>query len=332
MSTNSPTPAIWTRWRASPAIPRYHFERLDICDGAAVARAFARHRPDAVLHLAAESHVDRSIDEARAFVDTNVLGTYHLLEAARREWSAREPDAQARFRFQHVSTDEVYGSLGASGRFTEETPYRPNSPYAASKAASDHLVRAWHRTYGLPAVVTNCSNNYGPYQFPEKLIPTLILKAVAGEALPIYGTGRNVRDWLHVSDHAEALRLVLSAGRPGETYNIGGDCERANLEIAQAVCALLDELLPESPHRPHGSLITLVEDRPGHDMRYAVDCTKLRREHGWRPRHDLTSGLRATVGWYLDNAAWCARALVGPYGGERLGLGSDHAASRVGGG
>jgi dTDP-glucose 4,6-dehydratase len=298
----------------------YRFERIDICDRPAVRELFDRWDPDGVIHLAAESHVDRSIDGPRPFVETNVGGTFSLLEAARGHWSRLPPERASRFRFVHVSTDEVYGSLGPGGLFSERSPYRPSSPYSASKAAADHLARAWHVTYGLPTVVTNCSNNYGPCQFPEKLIPTLVLKGLAGETLPIYGTGENVRDWLYVEDHAEALRLVLARGRPGETYNVGASNERTNLEIVRAVCALLDELAPDAAGRPHERLIAFVADRPGHDRRYAIDASKIRAELGWRPATDFATGLRATVAWYLANRAWVDRALAGKYGGERQGL------------
>jgi len=300
--------------------PRYRFVEADIRDAAALARVFAEARPEAVLHLAAETHVDRSIDGPRAFVETNVLGTYTLLQAALAHWQALPEPARARFRFLHVSTDEVYGSLGPEGAFSETTPYRPNSPYSASKAGSDHLVRAWHHTYGLPVLVTNCSNNYGPYQFPEKLIPVLVLKALAGEPLPIYGAGDNVRDWLYVEDHAAALQAVLERGRAGETYNIGGRSERSNIALARAVCGLLDELLPDSPHRPHADLLSFVEDRPGHDKRYAIDCGKIERELGWRPGVAFEEGLRRTVAWYLANRDWCEGARRSGYRGERLGL------------
>lgn len=308
--------------------PRYHFERVDICDAPAVQRLFAYYQPDAVMHLAAESHVDRSIDGPAQFIETNILGTYTLLEAARNYWQGLPGAAQARFRFHHISTDEVYGSLGADGYFTEETPYQPNSPYSASKAASDHLVRAWHHTYGLPAVTTNCSNNYGPYHFPEKLIPLVIIKALRGEALPIYGQGDNVRDWLYVEDHACALRLVLAQGRLGETYNIGGHNERTNLEVVKTICLHLDELVPDSRFAPHASLITFVADRPGHDKRYAIDAGKLERELGWRPAETFESGLRKTVQWYLHNRSWWERVLSGAYQGERLGLTSPASSGR----
>jgi len=301
--------------------PRHHFERVDICDAAGVARVFERHRPDAVMHLAAESHVDRSIDGPGEFIATNVVGTFTLLHAARSYWETREGGARDRFRFLHVSTDEVYGSLGSTGYFTETTPYDPRSPYSASKAASDHLARAWHHTYGLPTVVTNCSNNYGPYHFPEKLIPLVILNAGAGKPLPIYGKGDNVRDWLYVEDHARALRLVLERGTVGETYNIGGHNERTNLEVVRAICSLLDELAPGSRHAPHAGLIAFVADRPGHDRRYAIDAGKIGRELGWKPIETFESGLRKTVAWYLENDAWCRDVRSGGYRQERLGLG-----------
>lgn len=302
--------------------PRYRFEQVDICDAPAVERLFAEHKPDAVMHLAAESHVDRSIDGPAAFIRTNILGTYTLLEAARCYWSSLPPGARQAFRFHHVSTDEVYGSLGATGLFTEETPYRPNSPYSASKASADHLVRAWAHTYGLPAVITNCSNNYGPYQFPEKLIPLMILNACQGKPLPVYGRGENVRDWLYVEDHARALRTVLARGTPGEVYNIGGGSEKTNLEVVHALCALLDELLPASPHAPHRKLIRHVEDRPGHDLRYAIDAGKIRRELGFVPSETFESGLRKTVAWYLDHLPWCRRIQCRSGADVRLGLGA----------
>ena len=302
--------------------PRHHFEQVDICDAAAVARLFETYQPDAVMHLAAESHVDRSIDGPGAFIQTNVVGTFTLLHAARAHWSGLEADAKAKFRFHHVSTDEVYGSLGPTGYFTEETPYDPRSPYSASKAASDHLARAWHHTYGMPTVVTNCSNNYGPYHFPEKLVPLIILNAKAGKPLPVYGKGDNIRDWLYVEDHARALRLVLEKGKPGETYNIGGHNERTNLDVVQGICALLDEMLPESPHVPHAKLITFVADRPGHDQRYAIDAGKIERELGWTPTETFETGLRRTVAWYLANDEWCQNVQSGGYRQERLGLGT----------
>ncbi len=299
---------------------RHRHYAIDICDRAAVDAAFREVRPDAVLHLAAESHVDRSIDGAAPFIATNVGGTFTMLDAALAYWRGLDGEAKGRFRFQHISTDEVFGSLGPTGHFTEATPYQPNSPYSASKAAADHLVRAWRHTYGLPTLTTNCSNNYGPCQFPEKLIPLVIIRALRGESLPVYGKGENVRDWLHVEDHAEALTLVLQRGQPGETYNVGGDSERRNIDVVRTICHLLDELLPGSPHRPHERLIEFVVDRPGHDARYAIDASKLRRELGWRPRHDFARGLRATVRWYLDNRAWWERIMSGAYRGERLGL------------
>ncbi len=299
---------------------RHRHYKTDICDRAALDRIFREVRPDAVLHLAAESHVDRSIDGAAPFIATNVGGTYTLLEAALAYWRTLDADARGKFRFQHISTDEVYGSLGPTGRFTETTPYAPNSPYSASKAASDHLVRAWHHTYGLPTLATNCSNNYGPYHFPEKLIPLVIIRALGGQRLPVYGKGENVRDWLHVEDHAEALTLVLQKGRPGETYNVGGDSERRNIDVVRAICALLDEMLPNSANRPHDRLIEFVTDRPGHDARYAIDASKIGNELGWRPRHAFDEGLRATVRWFLDNRGWWERVMSGAYRGERLGL------------
>jgi dTDP-glucose 4,6-dehydratase len=302
---------------------RYVFERVDIRDAAELARVFAQHRPRAVMHLAAESHVDRSIDGPAEFIQTNIVGTYTLLEAARAYLETLDEAGRDAFRFHHVSTDEVYGTLGAEGLFTEETAYQPNSPYSASKASSDHLVRAWAETYGLPVLVTNCSNNYGPCQFPEKLIPVLILKALEGEKLPIYGKGENVRDWLYVEDHAAALRLVLDKGRVGETYNIGGSAERRNIDVARAVCTILDELLPDSPHRPHEDLITFVADRPGHDLRYAIDSSKIEGELGWAPRESFESGLKRTVAWYLENRDWWQRILSGAYRVERLGLGRE---------
>ena len=299
---------------------RYAFEQVDIRDRRALDRVFREHRPAAVMHLAAESHVDRSIEGPAEFIDTNIVGTSTLLEAARAWWGGLEGEARTGFRFHHVSTDEVYGSLGATGLFTEETPYRPNSPYAASKAASDHLVRAWHHTYGLPVVTSNCSNNYGPCQFPEKLIPHMILNALDGKPLPIYGDGSNVRDWLYVDDHVRALVRILEQGRPGETYNVGGHNECTNMEVVTTLCELLDELLPESPHSPHKSLITFVKDRPGHDRRYAIDAAKIERELGWIPEETFESGLRKTVQWYLENPEWWRRVLDGSYRLERLGL------------
>jgi len=291
--------------------PRYRFERVDICDAAEVERVFRQHQPDAVMHLAAESHVDRSISGPAAFIQTNIVGTYTLLEGARAYWNGLDAAKKAAFRFHHISTDEVYGSLGDTGFFTEETGYRPNSPYSASKAASDHLVRSWHHTYGLPVVTTNCSNNYGPYHFPEKLIPLMILNAVNGKPLPIYGKGDNIRDWLYVDDHARALRLVLEKGRLGETYNIGGWNEKTNLEVVQAICAILDELHPQGA--PHARLMTYVPDRPGHDKRYAIDAGKIERELGWKPQESFESGLRKTVQWFLSNGDWVRGVTSGEY-------------------
>jgi dTDP-glucose 4,6-dehydratase len=282
---------------------RYSFHKLDICDGEALRDLFAAEAPDAVLHLAAESHVDRSIDGPAAFIQTNVLGTFTLLEAARNHWDRLPRDARQAFRFVHVSTDEVYGSLGPDGLFTETTPYDPSSPYSASKAASDHLAIAWHRTYGLPALISNCSNNYGPYQFPEKLIPLMILKGLAGEALPVYGEGSNVRDWLYVDDHARGLIVLLESGRPGESYNIGGRTERRNLEVVERLCDTLDRIMPQAGSS-HRDLITFVKDRPGHDFRYAIDCSKIEREFGWRPLETFETGLEKTVAWYLKNEDW----------------------------
>jgi dTDP-glucose 4,6-dehydratase len=303
--------------------PHYAFERVDVCDAPALREVFERRRPTAVMHLAAESHVDRSIDGPRAFVDTNVVGTFTLLQEARRYWSGLRGEAADRFRLLHVSTDEVFGSLGDEGHFTETTPYDPSSPYSATKAASDHLVQAWHRTYGLPCVVTNCSNNYGPYQFPEKLIPLTILNALAGEPLPVYGRGENVRDWLFVDDHAEALLAVLERGRVGETYTIGGRSERRNVDVVHAVCDLVDELRPDARLGSRRALVRFVNDRPGHDLRYAIDPSKIERELGWTPSETFESGLRRTVAWYLDNAWWWTRVRSGVYRGERLGLASE---------
>lgn len=300
--------------------PRYFFEKVDICDAAAIGGLFEKYKPRAIMHLAAESHVDRSIEGPAAFIETNIVGTYVLLEQALKYWRALDDSAKFSFRFQHISTDEVFGSLGETGFFTETTPYQPNSPYSASKAASDHLVRAWHHTYGLPTLMTNCSNNYGPYHFPEKLIPLMILKGLAGEGLPVYGKGDNVRDWLYVDDHARALRLVLEKGRAGETYNIGGENEETNLHVVNTICALLDELVPGSPHKPHKNLIRFVTDRPGHDKRYAMDISKIRRELGWAPQETFETGLRKTVQWYLTNRPWWEAIRAGRYRGERLGV------------
>lgn len=299
--------------------PRYRFVQADIADSAAVSQALAEFQPDAIMHLAAESHVDRSIDGPAAFIQTNIVGTYALLEATRSYWMQLEPVRKAAFRFHHISTDEVYGDLhGVDDLFTENTPYAPSSPYSASKAASDHLVRAWQRTYGLPVLLTNCSNNYGPYHFPEKLIPLVILNALDGKPLPVYGNGQQVRDWLYVEDHARALIKVVSEGKVGETYNIGGHNEQKNLHVVESICALLDELAP----RQNGSYkeqISFVSDRPGHDLRYAIDASKIERELGWKPEETFASGLRKTVHWYLDNLDWCRRVQDGSYQRERLG-------------
>jgi dTDP-glucose 4,6-dehydratase len=300
---------------------RYRFEKADICDAAALRRIFTQYRPDAVFHLAAESHVDRSIDGPAAFIETNVVGSYRLLEAARDHWRGLSEVARNNFRFIHVSTDEVYGSLGTEGLFREDTAYRPNSPYSASKAAADHLARAWHHTYGLPVIVTNCSNNYGPYQFPEKLIPLTIVSAFAGKRLPVYGQGLNRRDWLHVEDHVRGLCLALEKGRPGEKYNFGGEAERSNIEVVRSICTILDRLRPAADKKSRDRLIEFVADRPGHDLRYAIDASRARSELGWQAREVFESGLEKTVRWYLENRDWHERALQGRYGGERIGLG-----------
>lgn len=297
--------------------PSYTFEKIDICDRSGLDLVFNNHQPDIVMHLAAESHVDRSIDGPGAFIDTNITGTYTLLEAARAYWECRARPQD--FRFHHISTDEVYGTLGAEGLFIEETPYAPNSPYSASKAASDHLVRAWGETYGLPILVTNCSNNYGPYHFPEKLIPVVILNALAGREIPVYGQGINIRDWLFVEDHARALLLVATKGLVGETYNIGGNAEATNIDIVQRLCAILDEVHPASA--PHERLISFVKDRPGHDLRYAIDAHKIKRELGWEPTVTLDQGLRQTVDWYLANQGWWQAIQARGEVGDRLGLG-----------
>ena len=299
--------------------PDHVFVHGDIGDGALVARLLAEHRPDAVVNFAAESHVDRSIDGPAAFVQTNVVGTLALLEAARDYWKSLDDAGRQAFRFLHVSTDEVYGSLGETGKFTETTPYAPNSPYSASKAASDHLVRAFHHTYGLPVLTTNCSNNYGPYQFPEKLIPLIIARALAGEPLPIYGDGKNVRDWLFVGDHCSAIRAVLERGRVGETYNVGGDAEKQNIEVVETICALLDARRPRADGKPRFSQVAYVADRPGHDRRYAIDASKLKGELGWTPAHSFEQGIADTVGWYLDHQDWVQRVLDGSYRLERIG-------------
>jgi dTDP-glucose 4,6-dehydratase len=295
--------------------PNYFFEHADIRDPQALKRILAEHEPDAIMHLAAESHVDRSIDGPASFVETNINGTYHLLEAARAYWTANGKLEQ--FRFHHVSTDEVYGALGAQGKFTETTPYAPNSPYAASKAASDHLVRAWLETYGLPTLITNCSNNYGPFHFPEKLVPVVILNALAGKPIPIYGNGEFVRDWLFVEDHAEALLVVLASGRVGRTYNIGGENEARNIDLVHLICRILDEHRPNGA--PHDRLVTFVADRPGHDLRYAIDPTRIRKELNWRPSVTLEQGLERTVKWYLENEDWWRGLLDRDGVGKRLG-------------
>ena len=302
---------------------RYSFSQADITDAKSVAEQFSDFRPDIVMHLAAESHVDRSIDGPAAFIQTNLIGTFTLLEAARQYWSALDTAQKQTFRFHHISTDEVYGDLhGTDDLFTEETPYAPSSPYSASKAGSDHLVRAWNRTYGLPVVVTNCSNNYGPYHFPEKLIPLTILNALAGKPLPVYGNGEQIRDWLYVEDHARALYKVATEGRSGETYNIGGHNERKNIDVVRTICAILDKVVEQKPGNINqfADLITFVKDRPGHDLRYAIDAAKIQRDLGWVPEETFESGIEKTVHWYLNNTTWWQRVLDGSYAGERLGL------------
>jgi dTDP-glucose 4,6-dehydratase len=303
--------------------PAHRFIQGDISDRMGVENVFREYRPMGVVHFAAESHVDRSIDDPGAFVRTNVGGTFTLLDAALRYYSGLSAVEKAAFRFLHVSTDEVYGSLGPAGLFTETSPYDPSSPYSASKAAADHFARAYFRTYGLPVLVTNCSNNYGPCQFPEKLIPMMVLNALEGKPLPVYGDGGNIRDWLYVEDHCRALWKVLEEGQPGETYNIGGNSERTNLEVVQTICRILDELRPDLPHRPCSSLISFVKDRPGHDRRYAIDASKIRRELGWEPQIDFEKGIRLTVRWYLENSTWVERVSSGQYRRERLGLKSS---------
>jgi len=299
----------------------YQFLQADICDNAAMEKAFSDYRPDAIIHLAAESHVDRSITGAAEFIETNITGTFTLLDVARKYWQSLEGSDRENFRFLHVSTDEVYGSLGDDGLFHETTAYDPSSPYSASKAASDHLAIAWHRTYGFPVLISNCSNNYGPYQFPEKLIPLMVLNALSGKDMPIYGEGNNIRDWLYVDDHARALRLILERGRLGEKYNVGGRNEATNLEVVQGICELMDDMHPEGA--PHADLITYVADRPGHDMRYAIDATKLETELGWRATDNFKTGLEKTVKWYLDNQNWWEPLSMNVYGGQRLGLPAD---------
>ncbi|MGI9281860.1 MAG: dTDP-glucose 4,6-dehydratase [Endozoicomonas sp.] len=302
--------------------PRHSFHQVDICQNQAIEELLAYYQPDAIMHLAAESHVDRSIDGPADFIQTNIVGTFTLLEAARKYWLGLSKEARQGFRFHHISTDEVYGDLGETGLFTEQTPYEPSSPYSASKASSDHLARAWQRTYGLPVLITNCSNNYGHYQFPEKLIPLVILNALEGKPLPIYGEGLQVRDWLHVDDHARALLKVLEEGSIGETYNIGGHNERQNIQVVEAICSLLDELCPEKTAgiNSYSELITFVEDRPGHDVRYAIDASKIARELGWTPEETFESGIRKTVIWYLENQPWCQSVQSGNYQRQRLGI------------
>ncbi len=301
--------------------PRYQFQQIDICDVPKLEKIFQQFQPDVVMHLAAESHVDRSIDGPSAFIQTNIVGTYTLLEVTRKYWQALDNNQKASFRFHHISTDEVYGDLeGTTDLFTETTPYAPSSPYSASKASSDHLVRAWQRTYGLPTIVTNCSNNYGPYHFPEKLIPLVILNALDGKALPIYGKGDQIRDWLFVEDHARALYQVVTQGVIGETYNIGGHNEKQNIEVVKTICKILDELRPQANAQAYESLITFVKDRPGHDLRYAIDASKIESELGWKPKETFETGIRKTVEWYLNNLEWCRRVQDGSYQGERLGV------------
>ncbi|MBU3847102.1 MAG: dTDP-glucose 4,6-dehydratase [Candidatus Acinetobacter avistercoris] len=300
---------------------RYQFSHTDICNRDALDQIFNQFKPDAVMHLAAESHVDRSITGSAAFIETNIIGTYQLLEATRNYWNNLEQDNKNVFRFHHISTDEVYGDLeGTDDLFLETTPYAPSSPYSASKASSDHLVRAWHRTYGLPVIVTNCSNNYGPYHFPEKLIPLVILNALEGKALPIYGKGDQIRDWLYVEDHARALYKVVTEGVVGETYNIGGHNEKQNIDVVKTICTILDELRPQANQTPYASLITFVKDRPGHDLRYAIDASKIAKELGWKPEETFETGIRKTVEWYLNNLEWCHRVQDGSYQRERLGV------------
>ncbi len=300
--------------------PNHEFVEADICDQTAIGEILGKYRPAQIYHLAAESHVDRSIDGPDTFLQTNVVGTFALLQQARTYWNSLDGAARDAFRMLHISTDEVFGSLGPEGYFTEDSPYSPRSPYSASKAASDHFVRAFFHTYGLPLLVTNCSNNYGPYQFPEKLIPLMILNALEGKPLPVYGDGSNIRDWLFVEDHCRALRMVMARGIPGETYNIGGNCERTNLEVVNAICATVDRLRPDLPHSPCASLISYVRDRPGHDHRYAIDSSKIQQSLGWQPEFDFETGLAKTIAWYLENPTWIARVTSGVYQRERLGV------------
>ena len=303
--------------------PNYQFKQIDICDTEQITAAIDVFQPNAIMHLAAESHVDRSIDGPAAFIQTNIVGTYTLLEAARKYWMGLDAEAQQNFRFHHISTDEVYGDLeGTTDLFTETTSYAPSSPYSASKASSDHLVRAWYRTYGLPVIVTNCSNNYGPYHFPEKLIPLVILNALDAKPLPVYGNGQQIRDWLFVEDHARALYKVVTEGVVGETYNIGGHNEKQNIEVVKTICKILDELKPQANGQTYESLITFVKDRPGHDLRYAIDATKIQNELGWTPAETFETGIRKTVEWYLNNLDWCHRVQDGSYQRERLGVNS----------
>ena len=300
---------------------RYQFAQIDICDAEALTKVFNQFKPDSIMHLAAESHVDRSIDGPAEFITTNIVGTYTLLEVSRKYWLALDEDEKQTFRFHHISTDEVYGDLeGTTDLFTETTPYAPSSPYSASKASSDHLIRAWQRTYGLPTIITNCSNNYGPYHFPEKLIPLVILNALEGKSLPIYGKGDQIRDWLYVEDHARALYKVVTEGIVGETYNIGGHNEKQNIEVVKMICKILDELKPQSNGQAYESLIKFVQDRPGHDLRYAIDATKIGHELGWKPEETFDTGIRKTVEWYLNNLEWCRRVQDGSYQRERLGV------------
>jgi dTDP-glucose 4,6-dehydratase len=300
--------------------PRFSFERADICDAGAMRHICKSFRPDIIMHLAAESHVDRSIDGPGAFIETNVMGTYVLLQSARYYWQNLDPDGQARFRFHHVSTDEVFGSLGDEGFFLETSPYQPNSPYSASKAASDHLVRAWHHTYAMPVVTSNCSNNYGPYHFPEKLIPLAILNALEGKPIPVYGDGKNIRDWLYVEDHARALVQIAASGKPGESYNVGGSSEKTNLEVVRCICRLMDQMVPDAAGRPHERLIVHVTDRLGHDRRYAIDASKIERDLGWVACESFDTGLRKTVRWYLDNPQWWKPIRSGLCRDEPLGI------------
>ncbi|MFK5984954.1 MAG: dTDP-glucose 4,6-dehydratase [Pseudomonadota bacterium] len=299
--------------------PNYQFEQLDICNRERIQQLFEQFQPDAIMHLAAESHVDRSIDGPLEFVQTNVMGSAVLLDVAKNYWSKLDNSLKEKFRFHHISTDEVYGSLGETGLFHEQTPYDPSSPYSASKASSDHMVRAWQKTYGLPVLITNCSNNYGPYQFPEKLIPLVLLNAQQGKDLPIYGQGNQIRDWLYVDDHVRALLTVLEKGKPGETYNIGGNNEKTNLQVVHTICDVLAQLLPENNYAPFSELIKHVQDRPGHDLRYAIDATKIKDDLGWEPQETFETGIKKTLQWYLDNPIWCQHVLDGSYQGERLG-------------